>query len=340
MPKLTDAWFADRSPGAGKVLFGSGLPSTGQPIGGIIGNPGVGNPPGPALVPGGPTPLPAPGAPVTPGIPLLTQGLTGVGFTGATSLAGAGLPTAADKSAVSLSCWLDYNALLDVLVFTPDSTKGFIFTTTTPGSDPAGYSSSDVGIAPGSYYSNGNDPGNISPLPPSVLALNTSFPSHWAHFMLSIEEIAGTTNDTQAPGNWVTAARVVCYINDTLCVDNTVWSVSVASDLIDIFGCASCVIGANHAGANLTAGLTEFWVDWGHFIDWNVQANRYAFHNADAGRTRFVPCSLGKTGSLPFGRPPLIYMTGNHSDFVYNRARGNQVATVTGTLVDVTDGFG
>lgn len=119
------------------------------------------------------------------------------------------------------------------------------------------------------------------------------------------------------------------YVNDAL--DGTSWSIA-AGDIL--FGSPDQVrIGAYFdpmfGGIHKYSGdAAELYLAPGRYLDFTVTANRRKFFDAN-GR----PVNKGNNGSIPTGSQPLIYLSGNKSNFHKNKGYGGDF-TVIGALDD------
>lgn len=359
MPNLKDAWFADRAKGMSRPVLsntGTGNPTILFPGSGPTGIPSTGNPPSPVTNPpvlNPTTPLPQPGGPIVAGAPEMV----GVGFTG-TEYIHSYLGVAAGVSAASLSVWLDYNSLLPGI--SPDPLAGTIFAANGNGlnADQACL----WGVTP--TFVTMSELETIT-YPTLIIGaaqqagclLGASYPSHWAHLMVSVKSIDTFTISPFV--EVITSYQVVAYLNDIALVNTIIYTdpnfsnttqlalidgTDTASDPLYI-GRGSGYLSDPSISAYLTkangyliAGMAELWVRLGTFIDWSVKDNRELFHVTNG--STYMPCDLGKTGARPLGFSPTIYCSGDHTNFPYNRATGNLLGTVVGTLIDVKDGFG
>lgn len=367
MPALTGAWFADRARGQGRLVVtnvaGAAQPASPSPLSPVVGPSGVPSPAptGPSLPPGGTTPLPAPGTPL-PGTPILTVGMTGVGFTGSVLLNNF-VPKSGLVSGASFSCWVDYNPLLSSS-FTPDLDYGALLFTDGTSTTGCQWIVAPTFVTMGQLETSTYADLVIGGTHQTGVLTGASFPPHWCHFMCSVEAIG--TQTVSPYTSLMTIYRAIAYINDTKLLDTRIYTDpnyanTTVESLIDDTGTvaqnAGFTVGltATSAGgvlddpsisgyfakANspLRAGITEYWAYFGTAIDWTQEANRLKFHNTDG--TIYIPCDLGNNGADPLGKPPTVYLTGDATDFLFNRATANEaVSAVGGSLIDVFDGFG
>lgn len=78
--------------------------------------------------------------------------------------------------------------------------------------------------------------------------------------------------------------------------------------------------------------ISDFYFNNQDFIDPNIESNRRLFIDA-AG----APVSLGANGELPSGTPPLIFLSGNSTNFDNNLGSGGSFDQTTGTLGNCVD---
>lgn len=207
---------------------------------------------------------------------------------------------------------------------------------------PSGGSITNTSVL-SSYFVKGNT--TLDPSDPAFLWSGLGgFPSTtWVHVMISMSG----------------GQRLVIYMNDTSIVDETVSQqddVTVAggtssitlpdewtfpfdrTDFVDVDSAqqvwAFCGRPPQGSGGStlpdgsgpdpsvngLIINLVEAWFAAGQFVDWAIEANRYKFHIANAGKTIFAPCSVGATGSLPTGSVPTLYLSGGPAVFPVNKA--------------------
>ena len=319
---LYDAWFVDRARGDGKVVYATpGNSATAVGISGLTAA-GVAVLPYVPAVPN----LPAAGSTISAvgqsdRSTFFLAYKAAVGFDGRTALYG--WPAGTDSSKFSSSVWLNFG-VSNIVGFTPNPKQGALY--------GANWSS---GVATPSYFAQAfsNNAGTQSIVSSTFEIFNNQavspWPSDgttnagWVHLMFSFETNYNTNKD-----------RTLIYANDTLICDtlttqgNLIGAYNLSFGEATVANVVQQYIGGDGGseGSTMTDGLycavTELWVAQGKFIDWNSQANRNLFHVTDLLKSNYAPCSLGTTGSSPFGYRPTLYLTGNPTDFVYNRAGG------------------
>lgn len=343
LPSLTSAWFADRAPGAGKLLIVNGV-TTG--VNGVValGQPGSGGSSTPPT--SYPPALPAPGSVIPPpgssdrsGYLIVFAASTG--FNGSSQLS---IPTHTDAKTWSFSVWLNYG-VDNTLGFVPDFNLGSIIIPANGATATyAGTSAFEL------------DPSLSGDSGPRVLGLvnsthnSVTYPADgttgrgFFHLMASAK-VSGSDSGT-------ITERVQCYINDSEVFDTT-QSVagSGGSKLVTypfsatgLGGTANMGIGGVNGpdvGTDVYVAMNELWEAPGQYIDWSVRANRYKFHISDgfAGSAfqTFAPCSLGPTGALPTGTKPRLYLSGGPINFIKNRANAGATLTLLGSALVLVD---
>ena len=91
------------------------------------------------------------------------------------------------------------------------------------------------------------------------------------------------------------------------------------------------VLGSRNGTDMIDADISEFWFDYGTFIDLSVEANRRDFISA-AG----YPVDLGNDGSLPTGSAPDVYLGNPAATIGTNLGAGGGFGLVDGNITDVT----
>lgn len=340
---LKDGWFADRSPGGGKVIYTTaGNPATATPVGGLIGIGASGTPPASPSFPS----LPATGSTIPPAgsadrAAFFLAFKSAVGFDGETALYGWTAGT--DSADWSLSAWLNYGVTA-IAGWTPDPNIGNLYAANydnpfsfSPLRSNLNFGSGGGGgrISAGTNWSSSPDGGPVSW--PSDGTTNAG----WVHVMASFRASASTFHD-----------RYQVYLNDTAYTDvfqlqpNEIgpyvigFSEAIEDGTgINVPGTVLQYIGGlNGGGENNTmttafkGAVTELWVAQGHFVNWAVSANRYKFQVTDALKQNYAPCDIGWRGQAPFGYLPTLYLTGGPSSFILNRARGETLKVLLANL--------
>lgn len=121
-------------------------------------------------------------------------------------------------------------------------------------------------------------------------------------------------------------AKRFCYVNDVS--DLTIYTYN--DDVIN-YNIASPVwrVGGSVDGPvtdKFKGYIGDLWVDFNRYIDFSIEANRRKFITAD-GR----PVYLGADGSGPTGTAPMIFLSGNVSNWHTNKGTGGGF-TVSGSL--------
>ena len=117
------------------------------------------------------------------------------------------------------------------------------------------------------------------------------------------------------------------YINDQDVTNILGWT---ASEIMD-FGGATYLNVASAGSSYYGTNIADMWVDFGTYIDFDVETNRRDFISAQ-GR----PVSLGIDGSAPTGSAPEIFLSGNISGWETNKGTANGF-TEEGTMVASSD---
>lgn len=79
--------------------------------------------------------------------------------------------------------------------------------------------------------------------------------------------------------------------------------------------------------------VSTIWIDFSHYLDLSVEANRRLFIDADKR-----PVDLGADGSLPLGVAPEIYLDNPYTTYNVNLGSGGDFRFVSGGVMDV-NGF-
>ena len=86
------------------------------------------------------------------------------------------------------------------------------------------------------------------------------------------------------------------------------------------------------SGNQMGIELADFWVDVGTYLDLTVAANRRKFISATG-----QPMYLGPDGSLPIGKKPDLFFTGDADDWHTNKGAGGGGFTENGAIEDALD---
>ena len=136
----------------------------------------------------------------------------------------------------------------------------------------------------------------------------------WHHVMFSFD-----MSDT---------AKRHIYIDDASALN----SVTTYNDEVLDFTNPETEIGATTGGTLRHNGdIADFWMVFGTYIDLSVQANREKFISANG-----VPMYLGADGSLPLGKQPDIFLSGDTATWHTNKGTGGGF-TENGALEDALD---
>lgn len=351
LPSLTNAWFADRAPGAGKLLIVNGV-TTG--VNGVValGQPGSGGSSTPpatyASLPDAGTTIPPPGSSSRSSFLVVFAAATG--FNGNSSIT---IPKGTSSTQWAFSGWLNYG-VLGTFGFTPSPTAngGQILRPAGSVNDGAGNSCAafellsykNPGTVPGLYVA-GDDNATLFQgftWPVDSLANQGA---GWVHLMVSLR----LSVVTLVGPVWEYKLQVVAYANDTQILNATTpvstpsWMLGAPTvlDFNDILN-AGIFFGSDSTtptNNGLYAGVAEIWEAPGQYVDWSVAANRYKFHTSDgfAPLETFAPVNLGPTGALPTGKAPRLYLSGPPSLFPNNRASGSLLTVNGASLVLIDD---
>lgn len=340
MPNLKDGWFADRSPGGGKVIYTTpGNPATATPIGGLVGvGADSGVTPIPAQFPALPEPttgtfLPPPGA--SGRASYLKALAAATGFDSKTYLTGV-TATTHSRDAISLSCFMDFG-VTNVVGFVPNAGLGAIWESGDT------FNKSNINLAPPPQVSS-TDYNTFPTLYPGVYPYpgDATTNAGWTHVMISYRVInLGTIIGDTIPGS----SRMQLVVNDTVLVDAVQVAANPLQHALDFTN--NIRIGGDGTpgdvftpGAGLYGAIAELWVMPNLFVDWTVAANRYKFHCSDAGfglaNVTYAPVDIGSAGQRPFGLRPAVYCSGRPGVFVTNRATGT-ILTVNGDALVLVD---
>jgi len=133
----------------------------------------------------------------------------------------------------------------------------------------------------------------------------------WSHVLLSFDAATTTLN---------------VYINDVAASG----SFTEQNRTIDSYE-SNYAIGANTSGtSSFTGDIADFWMDFGTYIDFSVEANRRDFISATGN-----PVFLGTDGSAPTGSAPEIFVSGPTATWHTNDGSGNGFVE-NGALTDGT----
>lgn len=138
------------------------------------------------------------------------------------------------------------------------------------------------------------------------------FDGNWHHVLFSIDIENGTGS---------------MYVDDNLSVS----LYTHTDDFMDFTpdGAVGFSIGSNELGNNaINAGIADFWMDFGTYIDLSIAANRRKFIDANGW-----PVDLGSDGSRATGSSPDIFLSGDTATWHTNDGTGGGF-TENGALTD------
>lgn len=139
--------------------------------------------------------------------------------------------------------------------------------------------------------------------------------SSWVNILASVD-MANSSNRHIYVNDVSDLATVTTYTNDTIDFTYADWGVG----------------GQPNSSGLLDGAMADVWFAPGVYIDFSVTANRRLFIDAQ-GR----PVSLGPTGAIPLGTPPLSYTRGPASLAATNFGTGGSY-TVLGSLANNSPG--
>lgn len=139
--------------------------------------------------------------------------------------------------------------------------------------------------------------------------------SSWVNILASVD-MANSSNRHLYINDVSDLATVTTYTNDTIDFTYADWGVG----------------GQPNSSGLLNGAMADIWFAPGVYIDFSVTANRRLFIDAQ-GR----PVSLGPTGAIPLGTPPLSYTRGPASLAATNFGTGGNY-TVLGSLANNSPG--
>lgn len=116
------------------------------------------------------------------------------------------------------------------------------------------------------------------------------------------------------------SATMRVYINDT---QAALSAGTYNAGNID-FTVSNYAVAAAYNGANALNGqMAELWMEAGRYVDLTVESNRRKFRSASG-----TPQYLGVDGSLPFGRQPHFFLTGDATGWHINKGRAGGFGNV------------
>ena len=142
----------------------------------------------------------------------------------------------------------------------------------------------------------------------NVYASSTVTDTNWHHLMASFD--MENTSNRHLYLDGVSGLGVNAYVNDTIDFTN-----------------ASTVI-SDSTTNDINADISDFWVDYGTYIDLSDATNRARFID-----TRGKPVWLGDDGSRVTGQKPDIFLTGDTANWHTNKGTGGGF-TENGALTD------
>lgn len=131
--------------------------------------------------------------------------------------------------------------------------------------------------------------------------------SDWHHILFSAD---------------ITAGVEACHLYVDGVADKIETSCAESGKAMDFTSAGNLYIGANDTGSNEFDGsLADLWLDFGTYIDFSSAALREKFVSPTG-----MPMYLGADGSLPTGKAPDIFLSGDVDDWHTNKGSGGGFA--------------
>jgi hypothetical protein len=145
---------------------------------------------------------------------------------------------------------------------------------------------------------------------------NTNFvDTNWHHVLFSADLATGIRH---------------LYVDGASNIDGAIFTMT--DDLMNLTpdGAEGFIIGGSGGNPSnqLNGFLSDFWIDFGTYVDLSVEANRRKFIDENGD-----PVYLGATGSLPTGSAPDVFLSGDTSTWHVNKGTGGGF-TKNGELSD------